>query len=158
MKIMDLTPEQESAVIHNTKHLAAFRIFTWFVSRGAKGGTTDECEGALEFRHQSASPRINELARAGCIVLSKERRKTRSKKTAGVYKYVEGASFAMFLGLPSAPRKKKVGLNPRDQAMLDAAKTYVAARTKVGSPERVKGFIRELVETLNGIAMSKVKG
>ncbi len=50
-----------------------------------EGATCDEVEVATGLPHQTASARINELHRAGLIVDSGERRRTRSGRTAKVW-------------------------------------------------------------------------
>src|ERR1700722_9815244 len=146
MKYLKLARGHEAA-LRNPKHRAAFRILTWFASRGPKGGTVDECEGALNLRHQSASPRVNELARVACLSRTEERRATRSKRTAAVYVYSKGSSFIAYLGMPPLPKiSKKAGLNAREQAILAAAKAYVDARPKARSAEQVKKIMLKLVQ------------
>ena len=149
MKVLKLTPDQEAAIAVNPKHRAAFRILAWFVSRGAKGGIVDECEAALDLRHQTASPRVNELTRAGCLTLTDDRRGTRSGKTARVYVYKPGTSFALFLGLPPRPRTSKAGLSDLEASILAAGKSYVAGRATAKSSEQVKKLMLKLVTTLN---------
>jgi hypothetical protein len=152
MKNVNL-PNGQEAFLRNPKHRAALRIFTWFASRHRKGGTVDECEAALGLRHQTASPRVNELARAGCLSLTGERRATRSRRTAGVYTYNKGSSFIAYLGMPPLPpTSKKASLNAREQAILAAAKAYVDGRPKARSSEQVKKLMLKLVRELNGIA------
>lgn len=53
--------------------------------RSCNGATCDEVEVALELRHQTASARINELAEAGRVYDSGQRRKTRSGRQAIVW-------------------------------------------------------------------------
>ena len=55
------------------------------VIRQRNGATTDEIEQVLDGRHQSVSPRVIELERAGLIKRSGDRRKTRSGRMANVY-------------------------------------------------------------------------
>lgn len=56
------------------------------IARGNDNGRTcDEVEVWLAMSHQTASARIRELAKAGAIVDSGERRKTRSGRKAAVY-------------------------------------------------------------------------
>jgi hypothetical protein len=52
---------------------------------GMDGATSDEVEAKLTMRHQSASARFVDLARLDLIVDSKQRRKTRSGRTAAVW-------------------------------------------------------------------------
>lgn len=56
------------------------------IVRGAQcRRTCDEVEVWLDMSHQTASARIRELAKAGTIVDSGQRRKTRSGRKAAVY-------------------------------------------------------------------------
>lgn len=152
---LGLTPEQQDAILRNPKQKAAFRILTWFAGRGAKGGTVDECEAALDLRHQSASPRVNELAHAGCLVITEERRETRSGKTARVYTYRQGSSFVAYLGMPPSSRvPKKPGLTLCEEAGLAAAMAYMSARRKAKSSAQIEKLIVRLLTTLNRVAQS----
>lgn len=53
--------------------------------RGEYGATTDEIEQALAGRHQSVSPRVIELTRAGLLKRTEATRPTRSGRKAHVY-------------------------------------------------------------------------
>lgn len=66
------------------------RVLSFIRSR-ADGATCDEAEVALGLRHQTASARIRELVTLGAIADSGQRRKTRSGRTASVYR-VKGES------------------------------------------------------------------
>lgn len=55
------------------------------VTASDRGATTDEIEVALGGRHQSVSPRVIELERAGLIHRNGEKRATRSGRKANVY-------------------------------------------------------------------------
>jgi len=68
------------------------RVLDYISARGVEGATCDEVEGALDMRHQTASPRVNELAGRGAIVDSGRRRKTRSGRNAVVYVRPAGCS------------------------------------------------------------------
>lgn len=48
--------------------------------------TCDECEVALDMRHQTCSARIREMKVRGLIVDTDERRPTRSGRSAAVYR------------------------------------------------------------------------
>jgi hypothetical protein len=153
MKGLKLTPEQEAAVLRNPKKKAAFRILMWFASVESKGATVDACEDALGLRHQSASPRVNELARVGCLILTGERRSTRSNRTAAVYKYQKGSSFIAYLGMPSKSKTlQRAGLTVQQQTILAAAQAYVKARPKAHSTEQVKKLVVDLLRALNNVA------
>lgn len=57
-----------------------------FVSlQAGHGATCDDVERCLGMRHQTASARVRELAKAGAIVDSGKRRPTRSGRKAAVY-------------------------------------------------------------------------
>ena len=60
------------------------RVLAWFVSKGHRGGTSDELEDALGLSHQSAGPRIRELEKAGQLNRTTNTRPTRSGRAAGV--------------------------------------------------------------------------
>ena len=47
--------------------------------------TCDECEAALQMKHQTCSARIRELVKAGLVEDTGHRRRTRSGATARVY-------------------------------------------------------------------------
>lgn len=59
------------------------RVYAFIESRGSFGATDDEMEAALDMRH--ASSRRNGLARAGRVMDSGERRRTRSNRKAAVW-------------------------------------------------------------------------
>jgi len=79
------TSEAAAASVDETTPYLRRRVFDYISARGAEGATCDEVEGALDMRHQTASPRVNELAGRGAIVDSGRRRKTRSGRSAAVY-------------------------------------------------------------------------
>lgn len=54
-------------------------------AQGARGATCDEIEEGLGLRHQTASARVRELAQAGLLKDSGERRATRSGRKAAVW-------------------------------------------------------------------------
>ena len=58
--------------------------------RGTFGGTCDELEQAMSLSHQTASARLRELALAGKIVDSGDKRKTRSGRAAIAWIATEG--------------------------------------------------------------------
>ncbi len=53
---------------------------------GAEGLSSDEAEVVLTMTHQTVSARVHELARAGAIVDTGKRRRTRSKRLATVWR------------------------------------------------------------------------
>jgi len=53
---------------------------------GAAGLSSDEAEVRLAMTHQTVSARVHELARAGAIVDTGDRRRTRSKRLATVWR------------------------------------------------------------------------
>lgn len=62
------------------------KVYGAFVAAGARGLTTDEAEVVTGMSHQSCSARVNALADRDLLVLTDERRPTRSKRMAGVYR------------------------------------------------------------------------
>ena len=56
---------------------------------GASGSTCDEVEIGLRLRHQTAAARLRELEIAGRVRKTEQRRKTRSGRTATVYRVVQ---------------------------------------------------------------------
>lgn len=61
------------------------RVYEAFVRAGPRGLTTDEAEVLLDMRHQTVSARVNGLTNKGMLLLTDERRPTRSGRQAGVY-------------------------------------------------------------------------
>lgn len=72
---------------HTPEDLGTLRARVWaHVERcGHHGATCDEIERDLGLTHQTASARVNELVKAGRLVDSDERRKTRSGRNATVW-------------------------------------------------------------------------
>lgn len=69
------------------------RVLAYIVSRGSEGATCWEAERALAFMHQTCSPRIWELRRAGRVADSGQRRMTGSGRQAVVWVVLpEGAA------------------------------------------------------------------
>jgi len=62
-----------------------FRVIRW---SGDKGVTCDEAEVTLHQRHQAVSARIRELVQLKVVYITSERRRTRSGRTARVYRVV----------------------------------------------------------------------
>ena len=65
------------------------RVLKVIKSSGGHGATDDEIEVKLMLRHQTASARRRELVLSGAIRDSGERRKTRSGRTATVWKFIK---------------------------------------------------------------------
>ena len=73
-----LTPERLGSL--------RLQVLLYIVSRGEAGATTDELEACLEGRHQTISPRVNELAAVYRLIeRSSLKRPTRSGRHAFVY-------------------------------------------------------------------------
>ncbi len=66
-------------------------VFAFIQKKGAKGATCDEVEAGLYLTHQTASARVNELAKSRVIVDSGEKRVTRNYRKARVYRVNEFA-------------------------------------------------------------------
>ena len=79
------TSEGAAASVEEATPFLRGMVLAYVASRGDEGATCDEVESALDMRHQTASPRVNELAGRGFIVDSGRRRKTRSGRNAAVY-------------------------------------------------------------------------
>ncbi len=65
------------------------RVYRAFQQAGQRGLTTDEAEQVLALPHQTVSARVNGLAKKELLCLTDERRPTRSKRMAGVYRAKE---------------------------------------------------------------------
>ncbi len=61
------------------------RIYQHLLKRGAFGATTDEIEKSLGLFHQSASPAVIQLRRAGYIEYNGQERPTRLGRPAKVH-------------------------------------------------------------------------
>ena len=61
------------------------RILASVGARHSDGMTCDELEVALGLSHQTASARVRDLVKAGRIIDSGKRRKTRTGRSAAVY-------------------------------------------------------------------------
>lgn len=60
-------------------------VYDEIKARGSIGATSDEIEHVFDMLHQTISPRVYELAKAGFIVDSGKRRSTRSYRRAIVW-------------------------------------------------------------------------
>jgi hypothetical protein len=124
---------------HQSGLKVAEAVLQWFAARGDLGGTTDECEAALALRHQSVSPRIHELTKAGRLMRTAERRLTRSGKMAIVYAYRTSD-----VPLPRAVRTKAT-----DAELLSATKRYIRAKKASRTQKQVKTALVRLLTFLN---------
>lgn len=86
-KSSDTSKAAASSVIDQLGNLER-NVYDAIRGAGSRGMTTDEVEVRTGLSHQTASARVNQLAKRGVIELSKERRPTRSGRSAGVYKVV----------------------------------------------------------------------
>lgn len=77
-----------SAIAGSTVDKAALRALVWESVRQAGGATCDEVEVLLNQIHQTISPRFTELKKKGRIRDSGQRRLTRSRRPATVWKAV----------------------------------------------------------------------
>lgn len=66
-----------------------WRVVAAMTVAGREGLTCDECEVALELRHQTASARVREAVLKGLIIDSGRTRPTRSGRKASVYVLVK---------------------------------------------------------------------
>jgi hypothetical protein len=60
-----------------------------FIKARPEGATCDEVEAGLDMRHQTASARVREAFVADQLMITPDRRPTRSGSFARVYKYKE---------------------------------------------------------------------
>ena len=72
--------------LHNSGKASSYqkKIFLYILENGAK--TCDEVENELKLRHQTASSQIRELVKKGMLEDSEEKRYTRSKRKAIVWR------------------------------------------------------------------------
>lgn len=104
----------------------AFRILEYVVLRGRTGATGDECAQALDLVGNSASARFSELAKVGCIIATRAKRRTKSGGLAIVYTTPPNPSFVPYLAFCLGPKTKKTqGLSSRDQAVLAAGQSFL---------------------------------
>lgn len=80
----DIFSAMANKSIKNDKARLRSMVFAEISKAGAAGRTSDEVEAILNLPHQTISARITELKRDDKIILSGERRKTRSGRAAGV--------------------------------------------------------------------------
>lgn len=145
-----LKPEEQVAILQQKRARDAFEILTLVQSYKARGATCDEVLVALDLPHQTGSPRFQELAKAGCLVATDKRRRTRSGKTAVVHVVAKDASFIAYLTLGSARGKKTkaAGLSTRERAILDASLEFLsrwnAAKTSKGREKPLATLIQRL--------------
>lgn len=82
-----VTSDQAAAWMRGARaKSAAARIVRWLYQRHYGGSTVDELIRDLSMPHQTCSPRVNELRNDGWIVDSGEKRLTRAKQEAIVWK------------------------------------------------------------------------
>jgi hypothetical protein len=119
------TPRQQDAMV----------LICFAMECGEKGFTCDEWEVKSGKLHQSASARVFDLAAAKVILLTRDKRMTRCKRKAGVYRVdpeigSEKEAYSRFLKwTSSAPRGRSGGEN----AVLEAAREYVKAYRTIGA-------------------------
>lgn len=85
------TSRAAAAKIRPRKESIARRLFTAFIAQGTNGLTCQEAEANLRLKHQTCSPRVNELAHANCI-----QRTDKIRNGSYVYVVVAGADFDRF--------------------------------------------------------------
>lgn len=80
------TPTSKEAARSIERHRSrlCLEIYQFIVEHA--GATCDECEVALGLSHQTASARIRDLAKVGELIDSGEIRKTRSGRSAIIWK------------------------------------------------------------------------
>lgn len=118
------TSEAAADFIEPYRGAQAERIFDRLSTRARKGLTCAEIESALGLKHQSASARVHELAKAGCIQLAGEQRGTPPSE---VYAVVPGATFDRFHEWQKEDRDLVFWRRAAAQGLLKAAQRYVAA-------------------------------
>lgn len=127
----------------------AFRIFNYLLSISPLGMICDEVEAALDFPHQSASPRMGELEAAGCVQKIGETRLTRAKEEAEVYAVVPGATFDLFkeyMRRKRAAEKEVTRQKALEATVLASAKAFAEADRGSAKQARVDR-LKELVDT-----------
>ena len=83
VRYSDTSEEAADSIEYDTSRLRV--IVFRFIQARQLGATCDECEVALDMRHQTASARVRELYLRGVITDSGLRRKTRSGRNAVVW-------------------------------------------------------------------------
>ena len=127
----------------------AERIFDHLSTRARKGLTCAEIEAALGLKHQSASARVHELAKAGCIKLAGEQRGTPPSE---VYAVVPGATFDHFHEWQKEDRDLVFWRRAAEQGLLKAAQRYVAAH---GQPSFATAVCRHTRASVISLATSR---
>lgn len=121
----------------------AAQLLGWYVSKGPKGGTVDECCRVLKVTNYSASSAISRLTRAGHLVRTDESRLTRMKRPASVYVHQKWAPVQS--AIPTA--KSPLGLSKAEQAALMAFRKYVRARkSAAGDPKTIQKALYRLMK------------
>ena len=111
----------------NIKHQDATTLIRFAFECGEKGFTCDEWEIKSGKPHQTASARVFDLASSRIILLTKDKRATRSKRKAGDYRIdpeigSEKEAYSLFLKwTAAAPRSRS-----RSEAIvLSGIKNYI---------------------------------
>lgn len=144
-----LTPAEERDVTSGPRRLRmAFLLLRFVATMKKNGATCDECMTALGLPHQSASARFHDLVRAGCLVKTGKRRRTRSGALATVHVANPAANFKGFMTRPARRRSRKAGLSELEQEVLSAGLDFVTrwkrARTLKGREEAAVALVNRL--------------
>lgn len=127
-----------------------------FVQRPA-GATVEELLDELEIRAGTFHPRLYELLQTECIHVSGHR-KTRTGRSARVYKLTKGATFARYIelrGLARSPKTSQHDLTDVERVVLAAGmETLTAWR---GGDRRRKNAIIKFVDCLNKTSKLKLQ-
>jgi len=81
--------ETSKAAAESIKHRSQsdkMKVFQFLIHCGENGATDDEIESALNMKHQTASARRRQLELIGAVEKTTEKRKTRSGRSAFVYR------------------------------------------------------------------------
>jgi predicted ArsR family transcriptional regulator len=79
-----MAPRRKEGMKDMTEHIRTTeKILLWFQEK--RKATVDDCEVALGLSHQSCSARIHDLEITGYLLRTKERKKTRTGRTAWIF-------------------------------------------------------------------------
>jgi hypothetical protein len=120
------TSLEAAKVITPLRQSVAQKVYGWICDHPEGGATCPEIEVNLNLKHQTASPRLNELVRSGLVEVTSE-----ARGGSSVHRAIQGATWSQYQDYMQGQQSKRASAKPDpwEQDVLKTAREYRANPT-----------------------------